>query len=105
MDRGILTVSYSRPTGKLTAEDVLQTLREAYAGEPFVQIVDHLPATKDVSGTNYCHITARVVRGRVLLISVIDNLIKGASGAAVQNMNLMFGLDEKTGLVFTGSNP
>lgn len=99
MDRGILTVSYSRPTGKLTADDVMQTLREFYAREPFVQIVDHLPATKDVSGTNYCHITPRIVRGRVLLISVIDNLIKGASGAAVQNMNLMFDQPETTALV------
>jgi N-acetyl-gamma-glutamyl-phosphate reductase len=99
MDRGILTVSYSRPTGALKAEEVLAKLREFYAGQPFVQIVEHLPATKDVSGTNYCHITARVVRGRVLLISVIDNLIKGASGAAVQNMNLMFGQPETTALI------
>jgi N-acetyl-gamma-glutamyl-phosphate reductase len=99
MDRGILTVSYSRPTRTVTADQVLSTLREFYAGQPFVHIVDHLPATKDVSGTNYCHITARVVRGRVLLISVIDNLIKGASGAAVQNMNLMFNQPETTALV------
>jgi N-acetyl-gamma-glutamyl-phosphate reductase len=99
MDRGILTVSYSRPTPALTADQVLTALREFYTGQPFVHIVDHLPATKDVSGTNYCHITARVVRGRVLLISVIDNLIKGASGAAVQNMNLMFDQPETTALV------
>jgi N-acetyl-gamma-glutamyl-phosphate reductase len=99
MDRGILTVSYSRPIGKVTVEDVMRTLREAYAREPFVQIVDHLPATKYVSGTNYCHMTARMVRGRLLLISVIDNLIKGASGAAVQNMNLMFDQPETTALV------
>ena len=99
MDRGILTVSYSRPTRKITADEILKTLREFYVGQPFVHVVDHLPATKDVSGTNYCHITARVVRGRVLLISVIDNLIKGASGAAVQNMNLMFEQPETTALV------
>jgi N-acetyl-gamma-glutamyl-phosphate reductase len=99
MDRGILTVSYSRPTGSLTAEGALQVLREFYAGQPFVHVVDHLPATKDVSGTNYCHITARRVRGRLLLISVIDNLIKGASGAAVQNMNLMFNQPETTALI------
>jgi N-acetyl-gamma-glutamyl-phosphate reductase len=99
MDRGILTVSYSRPTRTVTADQILAALREFYAGQPFVHIVDHLPATKDVSGTNYCHIAARVVRGRVLLISVIDNLIKGASGAAVQNMNLMFDQPETTALV------
>ena len=99
MDRGILTVSYSRPTRAITAAEVLNVLRECYAGKPFVQIIDHLPATKDVSGTNFCHITARVVRGRVLLISVIDNLIKGASGAAVQNMNLMFDQPETLSLI------
>jgi N-acetyl-gamma-glutamyl-phosphate reductase len=99
MDRGILSVSYSRPTGSLTAEQALKVLRDFYAGKPFVQVVDHLPATKDVSGTNYCHITARMVRGRLLLISVIDNLVKGASGVAVQNMNLMFDQPETTALV------
>jgi N-acetyl-gamma-glutamyl-phosphate reductase len=99
MDRGILTVAYARPTRSITADEALKTLRGFYAGEPFVQVVDHLPATKDVSGTNYCHLTARVVKGRLLLISVIDNLIKGASGAAVQNMNLMFDQSETTALV------
>ena len=99
MDRGILSAIYAKPTRSITADEVLKTLREFYAGKPFVQIVDHLPATKDVSGTNYCHITARIVKGRVLLISVIDNLIKGASGAAVQNMNLMFGEAETMALM------
>jgi N-acetyl-gamma-glutamyl-phosphate reductase len=61
--------------------------------------VDHLPGTKDSMNTNYCDITARVVRGRVLTISCLDNLVKGASGAAVQNFNLMFGYAETTGLV------
>ena len=99
MDRGILSVCYARPTGDLSADQATNVLREAYAGKPFVHIVDHLPATKDVSGTNYCHIAVRKVRNRLLLISVIDNLIKGASGAAVQNMNLMFDQPETTALV------
>lgn len=99
MDRGILTVCYARPVRSISAEDVIATLREFYAGKPFVRVVDHLPATKDVSGTNYCHLTARVVRGRIVLVSVIDNLIKGASGAAVQNMNLMFGQPESLALI------
>jgi N-acetyl-gamma-glutamyl-phosphate reductase len=99
MDRGILTVAYARPTRKLSQADILHTLREAYTNEPFVHIVEHLPATKDVSGTNHCHITARIVRGRVLLISVLDNLIKGASGVAAQNFNLMFGYAETTALL------
>jgi N-acetyl-gamma-glutamyl-phosphate reductase len=99
MDRGILTVSYSKPTKKFTVADVLKYLREFYAGQPFAQVVDHLPATKDVSGTNYCHITAKIVKDRLLLISVIDNLIKGASGAAAQNFNLMFGYPQTMALI------
>jgi N-acetyl-gamma-glutamyl-phosphate reductase len=99
MDRGILSVCYARPMRTVSAADAMSVLREFYAREPFVQIVEQLPATKDVSGTNFCHITARVVKGRLLLVSVIDNLIKGASGAAVQNMNLMFGQPETMALI------
>ncbi len=98
MDRGILTTTYSRPTRTLTEADVLGCLREFYADEPFVRVVDHLPGTKDTADSNYCHVTARVVRGRVLTISVLDNLVKGASGAAVQNFNLMFGYPETTAM-------
>lgn len=98
MDRGILTTTYSRPTAGLTEERVLQALRDFYADEPFVRVVDHLPGTKDSYGTNFCDITARIVRGRVLTISCIDNLIKGASGAAVQNFNLVHGYPETTAL-------
>jgi N-acetyl-gamma-glutamyl-phosphate reductase len=98
MDRGILSTIYARPTTTLTEPRLLEILREFYAGMPFVRVVEHLPATKDVSGTNFCDITARMVRGKVLLISCIDNLIKGASGAAVQNFNLMYGFPETTAL-------
>jgi len=98
MDRGILTTAYATPTRPIESAAVLDALRRHYANEPFVRIVDGLPATKDVVGTNFCDITARVVRGRVVLVSVIDNLIKGAAGAAVQNFNLMFGFDETTAL-------
>lgn len=99
MDRGILSTTYSRPRGQIGEERLLDTLRSFYAGEPFVRVVDHLPGTKDTAGTNYCHITARVVRGRIVTISCLDNLIKGASGAAVQNFNLMFGFAETTALL------
>ena len=104
MDRGILSTIYSKPVpaeGKpgVTQADLLDVLRAFYRNEPFVKIVDHLPATKDVSGTNFVHITARVVGGRVLTVSAIDNLVKGASGAAVQNFNLMFGHPETTALL------
>lgn len=99
MDRGILTTAYSLPTGKPTRAEVLAALRDFYEGEPFVRVVDHLPGTKDVSRTNFCHVTAHVVRGRIVTVSVIDNLIKGASGAAVQNFNLMYGFPETTALL------
>jgi N-acetyl-gamma-glutamyl-phosphate reductase len=98
MDRGILTTTYSVPEQPVSEEQVLETLRDFYADEPFVRVVDHLPGTKDSSGSNFCDVTARVVRGRVLTISCLDNLIKGAAGAAVQNFNLMFGYPETTAL-------
>ncbi len=100
MDRGILTTAYLRP-GKsgIRAKDVMDALRDFYAAEPFVQVVETLPATKDVSGTNNCRITARTVGDRILTISVIDNLVKGASGAAAQNFNLLYGFDETLALI------
>lgn len=99
MDRGILTTTYSRPARKVSEDEVLDCLRSFYENEPFVQVVDHLPATKDTLGTNFCHITARIVRDRIITVSCLDNLVKGASGAAVQNFNLMYGFAETTALV------
>ncbi len=98
MDRGILTTAYALPTAPTSEEKLMQALEDFYADEPFVRVVEHLPGTKDCAMTNYCDITARLVRGRVMTISCIDNLIKGASGAAVQNFNLMFGYPETTAL-------
>jgi N-acetyl-gamma-glutamyl-phosphate reductase len=97
MDRGILSTTYSLPAAGVTEEKVLGTLREFYADEPFVRVIDHLPGTKDTANSNFCDITARLVRGRVITISCLDNLIKGASGTAVQNFNLMYGYPETTG--------
>ncbi len=99
MDRGILTTAYARPKTTLGEEQVLQVLRNFYAQEPFVRVVPHLPATKDSMNTNFCDITARVVRGWVVVFSCLDNLIKGASGVAVQNFNLMFDYPETMGLL------
>jgi N-acetyl-gamma-glutamyl-phosphate reductase len=79
-------------------EKLLDTLRAFYRDKPFVRVVDHLPATKDCTGTNFCDVTVRVVRERVVAICCLDNLVKGASGAAVQNFNLMFGFAETTAL-------
>ncbi len=98
MDRGILSTSYTQPLAPLTEEKALETIREFYSNEPFVRVVNHLPGTKDTAGTNFCDITARIVRGRLITISCLDNLIKGASGAAVQNFNLMYGFPETTAL-------
>jgi len=98
MDRGILSTIYVRPRRPIAEAEVMKLLRDAYAGERFVRIVDHLPGTKDTVGTNFIDVTARVVRGRVLLISCEDNLVKGAAGAAVQNFNCVFGLPETSGL-------
>ncbi len=98
MDRGILATIYARPTRTLTQDDALSCLRAAYEREPFVRVVDHLPATKHVANTNMFHVTARIVRDRVLLIAALDNLLKGASGVAMQNFNLMCGFEETAGL-------
>jgi len=99
MDRGILSVIYAQPKKTASSGELLSALREFYQNEPFVHVVEHLPATKDVSGTNFVHMTVRVSGGRVILLCVIDNLMKGASGAAVQNFNLMFGYPETTALL------
>ena len=99
MDRGMLCTIYCRPAGDVSAEKVTKVLQEAYADAPFVRVrSDILPATKYVATTNFCDVAARAAKGAVILISALDNLLKGASGQAVQNMNLMFGLDEATGL-------
>lgn len=99
MDRGILTTCYAQPTRDLSSDAALAMLRDFYENEPFVRVSESLPTTKQVSHTNFCDITSRAVRGRLVVISVIDNLIKGASGAAVQNFNLMHGLTETTALL------
>jgi N-acetyl-gamma-glutamyl-phosphate reductase len=96
MDRGILTTAYAGPRRDISEESLLGVYREFYEGKPFVRVVEHLPATKDVSGSNFCDVTARLVRGRLVIFSCVDNLIKGASGAAVQNFNLMYGFPETT---------
>jgi N-acetyl-gamma-glutamyl-phosphate reductase len=99
MDRGILTTAYAQPTKDMDDKSLLAILREFYTNEPFVRVSPALPTTKQVANTNFCDITVRSVRGRVVVISAIDNLVKGASGAAVQNFNLMHNVDETTALL------
>lgn len=99
MDRGIISTMYGRLKKPATDAQLIAAAREFYAGKPFIRVVDHLPATKDSANTNYCDITVRTARGQAIIISCLDNLIKGAAGVAVQNFNLMCGFPETTGLV------
>ena len=99
MDRGMLCSIYATPARATSAEELTEVLQAAYAKAPFVRVrKDVLPATKYVTDTNYCDVAARLAKGKVILFSALDNLVKGASGQAIQNMNLMFGMDETTGL-------
>jgi len=98
MDRGIFATIYATPRGAVSEHDLKDLYRAFYARSPFVRVVDHLPSTKDSAFTNFCDITVRVVRGKVLILACLDNLVKGASGVAVQNFNLMFGHPETTAL-------
>jgi len=98
-DRGILSSVYCRPKGKIDNDQLTKLYNDFYAGEPFVQICKNPPAVKDVAGTNYCHISPTIVKGRIVSFSAIDNLVKGASGQAIQNMNIIFGLEETLGLL------
>jgi N-acetyl-gamma-glutamyl-phosphate reductase len=102
MARGELCTSYVRLVGKATASDLRKVLTDAYAASPFVRVVEEgvIPATQHVRGSNYCHVGvfADRLKGRAIVVSAIDNLVKGSAGQALQNFNLMFALDESTAL-------
>tara|TARA_R110002049_G_scaffold27321_2_gene93983 strand:+ start:41850 stop:42860 length:1011 start_codon:yes stop_codon:yes gene_type:complete len=98
MDRGILSTIYVRNQGT-SSDEIMECWQRQFAKCPFVTPVQHLPATKHVSGTNFVQMAVRDAGTRTILVCAIDNLAKGASGAAVQNMNVMFDLDETTGLL------
>jgi len=102
MDRGILTTLYVKLTKKMKTEDLLQVFEECYDGEPFVRVYPKgkLPNTKDVRGSNFCDLGLAVDESddRAVIVTAIDNLVKGASGEAVQNMNIMLGYPETMGL-------
>ena len=99
MTRGIHTTLFAKPRGTLA--EIKACLDAAYHEEPFVRFRDSLPDTKNVAGTNFCDLAIRHDErtGRIIILSAIDNLIKGASGQAVQNFNLMAGFPETTGLL------
>lgn len=104
--RGILATIYMNLTRAATAEEVWNIYNEYYKNEHFVRVkaLGELPETKHVAGSNFVDIGVAVDKrlNRAVVVSAIDNIVKGAAGQAVQNMNLMFGLDEKTGLDFAG---
>ena len=104
LKRGILATIYTDLSTGLDEDGIIDLYREYYAGEAFVQILgDKLPELKYVVGTNNCQIGLKYDKrtGKLIIISVIDNLVKGAAGQAIQNMNLLFGLKEDTGLTQT----
>ncbi|MGH2361926.1 MAG: N-acetyl-gamma-glutamyl-phosphate reductase [bacterium] len=108
MTRGILVTAYLSVAGSVTTEEATSILREAYAGEPFVRVLaDVLPQTKATSGSNFCDVAVRVDThsGTLIAVAALDNLVKGASGQAVQNMNVMMGLPEDLGLWTPGLYP
>lgn len=105
VSRGIFASCYMETSTHLTNEDIQNLYEHFYSDSFFVRWSDGSPDINWVKNTNFCDITAHTSGSNVVVFSAIDNLVKGAAGQAVQNMNLMFGLDEKTGLVFTGGNP
>ena len=103
LERGILETIYFRASGLASAEELLGIYEKQYAGEPFIRLYNpgHMPDLRGVARTNFCDIgvTLDAKTGRAMVVSAIDNLVKGAAGQAVQNMNLMLGRPETEGLL------
>lgn len=109
MNRGMLSTIYTQGEKTLTNNELEEIYTEYYQNSPFIRIRDknNLPQTKWVQGSNYCDLAPIVDQrtGKIIILSAIDNLVKGASGQAIQNMNLMFGLEETTGLRYGAIYP
>ncbi len=107
MNRGIFTTAYARPVGDTSTEALLSCLHDAYAGDAFMVVDERIPSTKAAQGSNTAHLTARFDErtGFVLVLSAIDNLVKGTSGQAIQCANIAAGLPETTGLPLVGLMP
>ncbi len=99
IDRGISESIYAKPTREISQASLNDLYQEVYADEPFVRLFTSPPLLKDVACTNFCDICPMVVKDKIVLFSNIDNLIKGASGQAIQNMNLVCELSETSGLL------
>jgi N-acetyl-gamma-glutamyl-phosphate reductase len=100
IDQGLLASCFVTPTRPVSGEELRSLYEERYGSEPFVEMVDSAPGVRDVRETNFCRVFAAPAHDgeRVLAVAAIDNLWKGAAGQAVQNLNLMLGLDEVEGL-------
>ncbi|MEO1064933.1 MAG: N-acetyl-gamma-glutamyl-phosphate reductase [Actinomycetota bacterium] len=107
MNRGILATCYARPTGPTSTEALLEALAGFYADEPFVVVREAPPSTKATFGSNTCHLSARFDErtSTVIVLSALDNLVKGTSGQAIQVLNLLAGDDETLGLPLVGVAP
>lgn len=109
MTRGIMATIYANAKSEMTEKELRDLYRETYKNSPFVRIRKEgvYPSTKEVYGTNYCDIgvTYDERTGRITIVSVIDNLVKGASGQAIQNLNIMMGFEETSGLIPTAIYP
>jgi N-acetyl-gamma-glutamyl-phosphate reductase len=101
LDQGLLASCYVTTDEPLSADELRGLFEQAYAGEPFIELADSPPGVRDVRDTNICriHATVEPATGRTMVFAAIDNLWKGASGQALQDLNLMLGLDETAGLV------
>lgn len=102
VDRGIISTIYSIPVKNVTEDELRVLFADFYKNEPFVRVLTKIPSIKNVRGSNYCDIMVNYDKrtNKIFTISALDNLVKGASGQAIQNMNILFGLDEKTGLEY-----
>lgn len=107
MNRGILATCYGKLNHKISTEELHNLYCDFYKDEYFIKITKTLPETRWVRGSNMCHIGVRVDKrtGRAIVISAIDNLMKGAASQAVQNMNVMFSIEETTGIRYLGMTP
>jgi len=107
--RGILTTAhvFIEESGAKTQDEIEETYKRFYAGKRFIRLRKGLPSLSSVRGTNFCDIGFEIEEesDRIVVVSAIDNLVKGGSGQAIQNMNLMFGMDEREGLWFPGLVP
>ena len=105
VSRGIFASIYAEVSNELSETDVTKLFSDFYRDAFFIRLVKGSPDINWVKTTNFCDLGFAVRGKQVVVFSALDNLVKGAAGQAVQNMNLMFGLDEKTGLMLVGTNP